>query len=70
MASVTFEGVSKRFGDGTRAVDRLDLDIADGEFMVFVGPSGAARRPRSGWSPASRTSATASSGSASTSSTT
>jgi multiple sugar transport system ATP-binding protein len=43
MASVTFEAVSKQFGDGTRAVDRLDLDIADGEFMVFVGPSGCGK---------------------------
>jgi multiple sugar transport system ATP-binding protein len=43
MASVSFEGVSKLFGDGTRAVDRLDLDIADGEFMVFVGPSGCGK---------------------------
>jgi multiple sugar transport system ATP-binding protein len=43
MASVTFEQVSKQFGDGTRAVDRLDLDIADGEFIVFVGPSGCGK---------------------------
>jgi multiple sugar transport system ATP-binding protein len=43
MASVKFEDVSKRFGDGTRAVDRLDLDIADGEFMVLVGPSGCGK---------------------------
>ena len=43
MASVRFEDVSKRFSDGTRAVDRLDLDIPDGEFMVFVGPSGCGK---------------------------
>jgi multiple sugar transport system ATP-binding protein len=43
MASVTFEDVSKRFGDGTRAVDRLDLGIANGEFMVLVGPSGCGK---------------------------
>ena len=43
MASVVFEGVSKVFGDGTRAVDRLDLEIADGEFMVLVGPSGCGK---------------------------
>ena len=35
--------VSKVFGDGTRAVDRLDLEIADGEFMVLVGPSGCGK---------------------------
>jgi multiple sugar transport system ATP-binding protein len=43
MASVTFEQVSKQFPDGTTAVDRLDLDIADGEFMVLVGPSGCGK---------------------------
>jgi multiple sugar transport system ATP-binding protein len=31
------------FKDGTRAVDKLDLQIADGEFMVFVGPSGCGK---------------------------
>ncbi len=43
MAEVTFESVSKVYGDGTRAVDRLDLEIADGEFMVLVGPSGCGK---------------------------
>jgi multiple sugar transport system ATP-binding protein len=43
MASVGFEGVSKVYGDGTRAVDDLDLEITDGEFMVLVGPSGCGK---------------------------
>ena len=43
MASVTFENVTKQFSDGTTAVDRLDLEIADGEFMVLVGPSGCGK---------------------------
>ena len=43
MARVEFEDVSKVFGDGTRAVDGLDLEIADGEFMVLVGPSGCGK---------------------------
>jgi multiple sugar transport system ATP-binding protein len=43
MAEVALQGVSKVFGDGTRAVDRLDLSIADGEFMVLVGPSGCGK---------------------------
>jgi multiple sugar transport system ATP-binding protein len=43
MARVAFEQVSKVFGDGTRAVDRLDLEIANGEFMVLVGPSGCGK---------------------------
>ena len=43
MASVAFKGVTKIFGDGTRAVDELDLNIVDGEFMVLVGPSGCGK---------------------------
>jgi multiple sugar transport system ATP-binding protein len=43
MASVTFEGVSKSYGDGLLAVDGLDLGIVDGEFMVLVGPSGCGK---------------------------
>ena len=43
MASIAFEGVSKVFPDGTRAVDGLDLEIADGEFTILVGPSGSGK---------------------------
>src|SRR5690348_8267844 len=43
MARVVFDGVTKVFGDGTRAVDELELEIADGEFMVLVGPSGCGK---------------------------
>jgi multiple sugar transport system ATP-binding protein len=43
MASVTFDSVGKTYPDGTRAVNSLDLEIADGEFMVFVGPSGCGK---------------------------
>ncbi|HTX69175.1 MAG TPA: sn-glycerol-3-phosphate ABC transporter ATP-binding protein UgpC [Thermoleophilia bacterium] len=43
MANVTFEHVSKIYGDGIRAVDDLDLEIRDGEFMVLVGPSGCGK---------------------------
>ena len=43
MAGITFQGVTKRFGDDTVAVDDLDLEISDGEFMIFVGPSGCGK---------------------------
>jgi multiple sugar transport system ATP-binding protein len=35
--------VSKVYPDGTRAVDQLNLDVKDGEFMVLVGPSGCGK---------------------------
>jgi multiple sugar transport system ATP-binding protein len=39
---VRFEGVHKLFGDFA-AVEDLDLDIRDGEFLVLVGPSGCGK---------------------------
>ena len=42
MASVTFDHVTKRFGD-VIAVNDLALDIADKEFIVLVGPSGCGK---------------------------
>jgi multiple sugar transport system ATP-binding protein len=42
MASVTYEHVTKRYGDVT-AVSDLNLSIADQEFLVFVGPSGCGK---------------------------
>lgn len=41
MAPVTFEQVTKRFGDDVVAVDDLNLEIPDGELMILVGPSAA-----------------------------
>jgi multiple sugar transport system ATP-binding protein len=43
MGAIAFERVSKVFPDGTRAVDGLDLQIADGEFAILVGPSGSGK---------------------------
>lgn len=43
MAGVAFDQVSKIYPDGTRAVNRIDLGIQDGEFMVLVGPSGCGK---------------------------
>ena len=42
MATVTFEHVFKKFGD-FNAVNDLNLEIGDGEFMVLVGPSGCGK---------------------------
>src|SRR5438034_881538 len=42
MATVTFDHVSKRYGDVV-AVNDLNLEIRDGEFMVLVGPSGCGK---------------------------
>jgi multiple sugar transport system ATP-binding protein len=42
MAEVILTGISKRFGQ-IRAVTDLDLSIADGEFMVLLGPTGAGK---------------------------
>jgi len=43
MAQVAFERVSKIYPDGTRAVNDINLDVQDGEFMVLVGPSGCGK---------------------------
>jgi multiple sugar transport system ATP-binding protein len=44
MAGVRYVGASRVYAKGARpAVDALDLDIKDGEFMVLVGPSGSGK---------------------------
>jgi ABC-type sugar transport system ATPase subunit len=43
VAAIELDHLTKVYPDGTRAVDGLDLDIADGELVVFVGPSGCGK---------------------------
>ena len=40
---IEFRGVTKRFPDGTVAVDDLDLEVREGGITVFVGPSGCGK---------------------------
>ena len=42
MAQVTLQDVAKSF-DGVEVIKNIDLDIGDGEFVVFVGPSGCGK---------------------------
>lgn len=40
---IKFEGVSKKFGNGTVAVEDVSLEIPDQEFLFICGPSGAGK---------------------------
>ncbi|HEY1394139.1 MAG TPA: ATP-binding cassette domain-containing protein, partial [Methylibium sp.] len=42
MADVKLRAVSKAYGE-TSILKGIDLEIRDGEFMVFVGPSGCGK---------------------------
>ena len=43
MAQVVLENVAKTYPGNIRAVDKLSLDVADGELIVLVGPSGCGK---------------------------
>ena len=43
MAEIVLDNVTKRYPDGALAVDKFNLDIADGEFVILVGPSGCGK---------------------------
>ncbi|WP_263167005.1 ABC transporter ATP-binding protein [Streptomyces sp. SCSIO ZS0520] len=40
---IRFENVTKRYADGTTAVDELSFEVADGELVTLVGPSGCGK---------------------------
>ena len=43
MGAISLRGVGKVYGGGTEAVRDVDLEIEEGEFVVFVGPSGCGK---------------------------
>ena len=43
MAQVKLSNIVKHYDDGTQVIHGIDLDIRDGEFVVFVGPSGCGK---------------------------
>lgn len=44
MATVTFDNATRIYpGSEKAAVDKLNIDIQDGEFLVLVGPSGCGK---------------------------
>jgi multiple sugar transport system ATP-binding protein len=43
MATVTFDHMVKRYSGDVLAVNDLNLEITDGEFLVLVGPSGCGK---------------------------
>ncbi|GAB3213447.1 ABC transporter ATP-binding protein [Marinactinospora thermotolerans] len=43
MAKIVLDSVDKVYSGGVKAVDSLNLEINDGEFMVLVGPSGCGK---------------------------
>jgi multiple sugar transport system ATP-binding protein len=43
MAGIVLRGLVKEFPGGVRALDDLDLEIADGEFFALLGPSGCGK---------------------------
>ena len=43
MSGISLHNLSKKFPDGTEALQGIDLDVKNGEFLVLVGPSGCGK---------------------------
>lgn len=43
MAQVTLRNIRKNYDENTPVIKGVDLDIQDGEFIVFIGPSGCGK---------------------------
>ncbi|MFC3419983.1 ABC transporter ATP-binding protein [Salinicoccus hispanicus] len=43
MGSISFKSINKKYEDKFHAVKDFNLEVADGEFVVFVGPSGCGK---------------------------
>ncbi|MEV1332630.1 ABC transporter ATP-binding protein [Micromonospora costi] len=43
MSAITMRALTKVYPNGVRALDALDLEIADGEFFALLGPSGCGK---------------------------
>jgi ABC-type nitrate/sulfonate/bicarbonate transport system ATPase subunit len=43
VATITFDDVGKIYPGGTRAIEGVNMEIEDGEFVVLVGPSGCGK---------------------------
>ena len=43
MATVTLKNISKVYDGGVKAVDNVNIEIKDREFVVLVGPSGCGK---------------------------
>src|SRR5262249_32918848 len=43
LSGIQIQGVTKVYPNGVKAIDNLDLEVTDGEFVVLVGPSGCGK---------------------------
>jgi multiple sugar transport system ATP-binding protein len=43
MTSLSLNGIGKTYRGGVKVIEHLNLDVHNGEFMVFVGPSGCGK---------------------------